>query len=1115
MSTDRSAVRRALPLTLILALLLAALAAITPTNAWAAGTFYVATDGNDSGPGTMAAPFATPARARDAARAAGGGTVYLRGGTYTLAAPLTFDNRDSGTAYRAYQGEKVLLSGGKSITGTWSNQGTLGNGVHWSVPVPNAAAWDFRELWLNNQRMTRARWPNEPRAVGDLGQAATNPYLTMTGTNGDKSRITVAENIPVANLAGTGAEFVVHAVWSEFRNKVVSSDAHNLNFAPKPGGMAVGLDSMYLRVQDEGVEFNGKKFWPYNSFLENAYAFLDAKQEWYLDTAANRLHLVLPSGVDPNAANAVAPVAEKLIVVQGSSPANPVTNLTFSGIDFGFSEWKLPAGGYNEQQATHYVEDGTLSNDDWATLEMGHALQFANTSGLSLTNIKVAHTGGGGIAFGAGTRNTTLNGSELFDIGGTAVSVGWWGDTAKHSAGAPWANAADLPTATTVSHNYIHDVGAMYVGGVGVWVGITDSTTVTNNEIAGGPYSGISAGWNWRSNDIGARKTRIENNDIHHVMRTLTDGGGIYMLGSQPGSQLTGNYFHDISMDHYAKGWLANGVYFDEGSGGWNVANNVTAAVPFIPLHFNAGAGVSMSAATWGTNWYDNRYVPNANYGGPSYVPGQTYGVGNPPATVANLINAAGPSASYAYLYLQDDPLVDPGAFQRPLPVVTGAGTTNSTTPTWTWLSAAGATKDRYALGSSPTSWTETTQHQYTPASPLPDGTHVLSVQSFVNGAWTAASTASTTVDTTPPPAPTVTGNAPAWYQTAQWSWPAVGGASSYLVRLTKDGAVVTDWTSVTTTSHTRADLTGPASYQLAVKSVDAAGNQSAAASATVTVPTAPPLPGTDNLARGKTATASSAWSSDTTAAKAFDGDTGTLWAPNTTNGTAWLQVDLGAPKTYVGAVLKAKTSSGHATGLVLQRSDDGVNFTDIPGTAATGIGPVGSALNTVPVRFAPVTSRYVRLNVTGMSGVVNVNEFELYADESAPGRDARATTEAESFDAKSGAVQAEPCAEGGQNLGYIAAGNWTRYSGLDFGTGVSRIDLRAATPAASGQAEVRIDSPTGPLLGTVTVTGTGGWQTYSTTSQPVGTVTGTHDVYLVYRGTSGGIMNVNWFRFA
>jgi hypothetical protein len=46
-----------------------------------ASTYYVATNGNDNGPGTLAQPFASIAKAQQAANS--GDTVYIRGGTYT------------------------------------------------------------------------------------------------------------------------------------------------------------------------------------------------------------------------------------------------------------------------------------------------------------------------------------------------------------------------------------------------------------------------------------------------------------------------------------------------------------------------------------------------------------------------------------------------------------------------------------------------------------------------------------------------------------------------------------------------------------------------------------------------------------------------------------------------------------------------------------------------------------------------------------------------------------------------------------------------------------------------------------------------------------------------
>jgi hypothetical protein len=76
-----------------------------------AADYYVATNGNDSGPGTLAQPFATVARAQQAASS--DDTVYLRGGTYTnftvAATDATYqyvlDFSKSNINYLAYPGD--------------------------------------------------------------------------------------------------------------------------------------------------------------------------------------------------------------------------------------------------------------------------------------------------------------------------------------------------------------------------------------------------------------------------------------------------------------------------------------------------------------------------------------------------------------------------------------------------------------------------------------------------------------------------------------------------------------------------------------------------------------------------------------------------------------------------------------------------------------------------------------------------------------------------------------------------------------------------------------------------------------------------------------------------
>ena len=51
--------------------------------------------------------------------------------------------------------------------------------------------------------------------------------------------------------------------------------------------------------------------------------------------------------------------------------------------------------------------------------------------------------------------------------------------------------------------------------------------------------------------------------------------------------------------------------------------------------------------------------------------------------------------------------------------------------------------------------------------------------------------------------------------------------------------------------------------------------------------------------------------------------------------------------------------------------------------------------------------------------------------------------------------------------------------------------------------------------MGSCTVSGTGGWQTWADVSCPVTGATGTRDLYLNFTGGSGYLFNVDWWRFA
>jgi len=51
-------------------------------------------------------------------------------------------------------------------------------------------------------------------------------------------------------------------------------------------------------------------------------------------------------------------------------------------------------------------------------------------------------------------------------------------------------------------------------------------------------------------------------------------------------------------------------------------------------------------------------------------------------------------------------------------------------------------------------------------------------------------------------------------------------------------------------------------------------------------------------------------------------------------------------------------------------------------------------------------------------------------------------------------------------------------------------------------------------LIGSVAITNTGGWQTWQTVTAPVSGANGRHNLYLLFRGSTSGIGNLNWFQF-
>ena len=141
-----------------------------------------------------------------------------------------------------------------------------------------------------------------------------------------------------------------------------------------------------------------------------------------------------------------------------------------------------------------------------------------------------------------------------------------------------------------------------------------------------------------------------------------------------------------------------------------------------------------------------------------------------------------------------------------------------------------------------------------------------------------------------------------------------------------------------------------------------------------------------------------------------------------------------------------------------------------------------------------------IHMTLTGPTQIGHLNPYD--------------TTQAETICWESG-VKTQVCSEGGMNVDSIHNGDYIKIKGVDFGTGASSFMARVSSATSGGNIELRLDTTTGTLVGTCAVSGTSGWQTWTTKSCTITGATGVHNLYLKFTGTGTGLLfNFNWWKF-
>jgi hypothetical protein len=532
--------------------------------------FYVASDGRDSNPGSIDRPFASLSRARQAVRSlprpwAGDVFISLRAGTYWLDSTLELNQSDSGmdgnrVFYQPYlygtpSQESVSLSGGWPVTG-WSDSDEDG------TFEAEAPSFDFRQLYVNDRRATRARTPNADSPYARVvAWDATNPQGGSV-PGGGKLVLTESDMAMLGELSTAelqGVEVVVQKNWNQANLRV-----HNLE--------TEGARSWVVPFEPERSR-NFQLAYPTRLddqwyHLENARAFLDSPGEWFLDTTSSprKIYYRPRAGEDMSTAVVSVPRIETLLKLSGTLDT-PVQNLTFRGLTFQNTTWTMPSrAGYVGVQAS--VDS---RGDSWGRMPAAIHVQGATNNVFERNVIK--HAGANGLSLYSATDSNAIVGNAVVDVMGSGILID---EQLEPSMDDPRETARN----DVVGDNYITRVGQEYRGAVGVFVGYSDGVRVEDNELHDLPYTGISFGWGWSTTPTVARKGRIIGNHVYDVAKLMIDSGCIYTLSAQgtgleDGLLIADNYCHDISRVEGKPDFTLGGIYLDDGSSFVSLRDNV------------------------------------------------------------------------------------------------------------------------------------------------------------------------------------------------------------------------------------------------------------------------------------------------------------------------------------------------------------------------------------------------------------------------------------------------------------------------------------------------------------------------------------------------------------
>lgn len=507
---------------------------------------YASPDGTEMGNGTLDEPFSLEGakehlkKFKNSNKSA---VVYLLGGTYCFDDMLYFTAEDmANVVYKAYNNQLVEFSGAEAITG-FSEADVNGVKVFKKKIDATNDDWYFKSVFSDKGTLSITRYPESgyftvkaTAPEDDLFTAENTPWEFSLG---QRSFIFNIEDIPFEFKNKEDVNVRILHYWHDELASVTALDRENGKLTmSRPSAMMIrDIDRFYF---------------------ENVFEALNTAGEYYVDRADGMLYYV--PFEDETAADLVlyGSNLDKLIDING------VNGISFEGVRFTRTDWVYPeadgvyAGSWYDEnnidfpQAAMFV-DGVVS------------VQYAEN--IHFRNCEFMYLGGTAIKMRNGVKNSSVENCYFEEIAATAIFVGGANCLPEE---------ADYTQNITIKNNEIYKYGRKFFCGIGIHVTFCDTAEIINNEIHDGYYTGISVGWVWGYAYHATKNISISRNLIYNIGQGwLSDMGGIYMLGKQPGTVLSENVIHNVAADPGEGGYGGWGIYLDEGSSFMAVEKNL------------------------------------------------------------------------------------------------------------------------------------------------------------------------------------------------------------------------------------------------------------------------------------------------------------------------------------------------------------------------------------------------------------------------------------------------------------------------------------------------------------------------------------------------------------